>query len=437
MEILLIDPVTTAKTIPVDRRRKLRRGIGYPGIGLITVAALTPPDIRVRVIDESVEEIDLNLEPDLVGIAVQAPTAPYAYSLASIFRGKGIPVVLGGIHVSLNPTEALPHADAVVLGEAELTWPELIRDFRRGKLKKTYSADSLADLDASPIPRRDLLDYENYRIPYVVQAGKGCPYGCEFCSLHAFVGHSPRFRKVAGVVREIREIPGENILFADDNIYIDKKYSRELFRALIPVKKRWVAESTWNIAFDEETLTNAKQSGCVGLFIGFDSISAQRTMKKVPPSNDIESVYIKAIRNIQKKGMAVIAAFVFGLDNDDDSVFERSLGVVVKGGANLVNFSALVPYPGTPIFNRFKAEGRITEWDWSKYISPNVCFEPKNMSVRQLKEGILWAQKEFYSLSNILKISLNASAKLGWAMGLLSFKLNLAQKKNWGKGSEE
>jgi len=433
--ILLIDPVTTANSLPVEERKKLRKGIGYPGIGLITVAALTPSDIQVRVIDESVEDIDFSFSPDLVGISVQAPTAPYAYHLASIFREKRIPVVLGGIHVSLNPDEAISRADSIIIGEAELTWQKLIQDFKNGQLKKVYCAESLADLDSTPAPQRDLLNYENYQIPSVVQASKGCPFGCEFCSLYSYVGHSPRFRKIENVIHEIQSLPGDRILFADDNIYCNKKYSKNLFNAMIPLKKHWVAEATWHIAYDEEVLTLAKQSGCAGLFIGFDSINEQRMMKKVPHSNYIEEVYIKAIQNIHKKGIAVVAAFVFGLDNDETSVFERSLNVVLKGGANLVNFSVLVPYPGTPVFNRLKDEGRIIEWDWSKYISPNVCFEPKNMSAKQLKEGTLWAQKEFYSLSNIVKISLKVANNLGWAMGLLSLKLNLAQRKNWGKGS--
>lgn len=436
MNILLIDPVTTAKTLPVEERQKLRRGIGYPGIGLITVAALTPSNFKVRVIDESVEAIDFDSKPDLVGISVQAPTAPYVYELSSIFRSKGIPVVLGGIHASLNPDEAAYYADALVIGEVEMIWSQLLQDFEHGKLKKRYFAGALADLNASPLPRRDLLQNENYQIPTVVQASKGCPWNCEFCSLHTYVGYPARFRKVEKVIDEIRSLPQDKILFADDNIYANKKYTKNLFQALYPLKKRWVAESTWHIAYDEEVLDLARDSGCAGLFIGFDSINKQRMMKKVPTSANTEDIYIKAIQNVQKKGIAVVAAFVFGLDNDDLSVFERSLRVALKGGANLVNFSVLIPYPGTPVFHRLKREGRVIEWDWSKYISPSVCFEPKNMTVKQLKEGTLWAQKEFYSLSNIVKISYQAARKLGWAMGLLSLKLNLAQRRNWGKGSD-
>lgn len=436
MKILLIDPVTTARTLSVEERRNLRRGIGYPGLGLVTLAALTDPQIQVEVVDESVEEIDLHTDADLVGISVQAPTASYAYELSSHFRERGIPVVLGGIHASLNPEEAKSHADALVVGEAELTWPHLLKDFSRGELKSFYRADRLADLNASPNPRRELLQRSNYMLPSVIQASKGCPYGCEFCSLHSYVGQTPRFRSVDLVVEEIRNISDNNLLFADDNIYANRKYSKQLFRALTPLKRNWVAESTWHIAFDDEILSLARASGCVGLFIGFDSINPQISMRKVPADADNEKRYIQAIQNIQRKGIAVVAAFVFGLDNDEASVFERSLQVALRGGANLVNFSTLVPYPGTPVFNRLVQEERITDWDWSHYISPHVCFEPKNMSAQELKEGTLWAQKEFYSMSNIVRISFRAARKLGWAMGLLSLRLNMAQRKNWGKGSE-
>jgi radical SAM superfamily enzyme YgiQ (UPF0313 family) len=304
-------------------------------------------------------------------------------------------------------------------------------------MKRIYPAHSLANLNSSPRPRRELLRKEYYLLPYVVQASKGCPYGCEFCSLHCYVGHTPRFRKVEDVAHEIQSLPTDKVLFADDNLYANKEYTEELLSALIPIRKHWVAEATWHIAYDEYVLELAKASGCVGLFIGFDSINQQYMMKKVPQSDHVEDVYIRAIRNIQKKGIAVVAAFVFGLDNDDTSVFERSLNVALHGGANLVNFSAMVPYPGTPIYKRLAQEDRIIETDWSKYISPNVCFEPKRMSVKELAEGTRWAQQEFYSLSNIVKLSLKAFNNLGWAMSLLSLQLNLAQRRNWGKGSEQ
>ncbi len=435
MRILLIDPVTTAKTVPVDERRRLRQGIGYPGLGLLTVAALTPRDVEVRVIDESVEPIPTDFDPDLVGISVQAPTAPYAYELAAGLRQQGIAVVLGGIHVSLNPEEARAHADAIVTGEAELTWTTLLEDFQRGSLRQEYQAERLADLDASPVPRRELLRNGDYQIPHVVQASKGCPFGCEFCSLYAYVGQTPRFRRIDRVIDEIRRIPGDAVLFADDNIYASKRYAWDLFGALEGVEKQWIAESTWHIAFDDEALNRAKASGCVGLFVGFDSINQQFNIRKVPRAGSVEETYVEAIQRILDKRIAVVAAFVFGLDSDDPSVFERSFEVVRKGGANLVNFSVLVPYPGTPIFHRLKREGRITEWDWAKYISPSVCFEPKQMSAEELFDGTRWAQQQFYSLTHVVKNAIRASRQLGWGLGLLSLKLNLAQRRNWGQGS--
>jgi radical SAM superfamily enzyme YgiQ (UPF0313 family) len=437
MKILLIDPVITARSLSLATRRKLRKGIGYPGLGLITVAALTPADIEVQVVDQSVEEIDFNLRPDLVGLSVQAPTAPYAYEISSFYRQKGIPVVLGGIHVSLNPEEALPYADSIVIGEAELTWPRLLCDFRNGHLERVYRAESLADLDASPRPRRELLNTHLYQMPFVLQASKGCPYGCEFCSLHAYVGGLPRFRTIDNIVKEICETHEKRILFADDNIYSNRQFAKDLFRALSSLQKQWVAEATWHIAFDQEALTLARRSGCIGLFIGFDSIQPQNMMRKVPVSDEIEEIYIRAIRNIQMHGIAVVAAFVFGLDNDDPSVFDRALRVAIKGEANLAAFNTLIPYPGTPIFNRLREEKRITEWDWSRYNSPNVCFQPRKMTVEELKEGVLRIQRIFYSRTNILKLSFKAARKFGWVMGLLSLQLNLAQRKDWGTGTDE
>ncbi len=435
MRVLLVDPMTGGGTLPLEARRKLRGGLGYPGLGLYTVAALTPAEIEVRVVDESVEDIPGDFEPDLVGISVEAPTAPHAYALSARFKSAGIPVVLGGIHVSLNPTEALGHADAIVVGEAELTWPRLIDDSRRGTLDRAYCAEGLADLDASPAPRRDLMRADHRHIPCVIQASKGCPFGCEFCSLFASVGRRPRFRRIDRVIAEIRSLPGDPVLFVDDNIYANRDHARQLFRALTPLRRRWVAESTWQIALDEEALGLARDSGCLGLFIGFDSINRQHMIRKVPASGNPEEIYVKAIRNIVEKGIACVAAFVFGLDGDDATVFERTLNAIRGGGANLACFSVLVPYPGTPVFRRLQQEGRITERDWSKYVSPNVCFEPRRMSAADLYEGTLWSQKEFLSLGNVMKTAARTCLQLGWARGLMTLKLNLAQRRNWPFGT--
>jgi len=435
MRVLLVDPMTGAGTLPLEARKRLRGGLGYPGLGLYTVAALTPPDVDVRVVDEAVEDIPGDFAPDLVGISVQAPTAPHAYALCAEFRTAGVPVVLGGIHVSLNANEALGHADAIVVGEAEPTWARLIDDFRRGTLDRSYRAEGQGSLDASPPPRRDLMRVDHRHTPCVIQASKGCPFGCEFCSLFACSGHSPRFRRVDRVVEEIRSQPGDPVLFVDDNIYASRDYARQLFRALTPLKRGWVAESTWHIGFDDEALGLARDSGCLGLFVGFDSINRQHRVRKVPGSGDPEETYVKAIRNIVEKRIACVAAFVFGLDGDDATVFGRTLNVIRGGGATLACFSVLVPYPGTPVFRRLEQEGRITERDWSRYVSPNVCFTPKLMSAADLYDGTLWAQKEFLSLGNVFKTAARTALQLGWGRALMALTLNLAQRRNWPYGT--
>lgn len=404
--------------------------MGYLGLGLCTVAALTPDEIEVQVVDEAVEEVDLDDRPDLVGIAVIAPTAPHAYQLAARFRRGGVPVVLGGIHATLNPEEALAHADAVVVGEAELTWPLLLDDFSRGSLGRLYRADRLADFKSSPLPRRELLERDRYRLPGVIQTSKGCQHGCEFCSLPPVVGLKPRHRRVEDVVDEIRRLPDKTICFIDENIYSDRRFTADLLRRMLPLNRRWIAECTWHIARDDEVLSLARQSGCLGLFIGFDSVNQQHQLGKVPRVSDVERRYIQAIRSVHEQGIAVMAGFVFGLDSDDVSVFERSLRVILEGRADLANFNVALPYPGTPLFNRLSAEGRIIEWDWSKYLNPNVCFEPKRMTVEQLQEGIAWAWREIYSTPNMVKTAIRSVLKLGWAAGLISLMANLALKRD-------
>jgi radical SAM superfamily enzyme YgiQ (UPF0313 family) len=434
VDVMLIDPAPVRGEAATGGRRRRGRRLGYPGLGIYTVAALTPPEATVIVVDESTQPIPNASHPDLVGISVQAPTAPHAYELAARMRSSGIPVVLGGIHVTLNPEEAAEHADAIVVGEAEATWPDVVRDAMNGRLEPRYDAPGPVPLDSSPPPRRDLMPHGRHT-PWAIQATKGCPFDCEFCSLAA-VGHRRlRRRSVERVVEEIRTLPGDPVLFVDDNLYADRAYSRQLFEALIPLRRSWVGEATWHLAFDEELLHLTRASGCEGLFVGFDSINQQHRIRKVPGGASPESTYVEAMRRIAGAGIGLVAAFVFGLDADDSSVFERSLEVIREGGAHMINLSVLVPYPGTPIFERFAREGRITEWDWGRYVSPHVCFEPKRMTAQELGEGTLWAQKEFFALPRILRTAARTTHELGWGRGLLALQLNLAQRRNWPHGT--
>ncbi|MEM7308297.1 MAG: radical SAM protein [Planctomycetota bacterium] len=406
----------------------MRKSTGYPGLGPFTVAALTPPDVNVRVVDESVEDVDPDWIPDLVGITTLTHTAPHVYRVSQQYRDRGIPVVLGGVHVTMNPDEAEQHASSIVVGEAELSWPRLIDDFRRGELKPRYEPGLLADLDASPPANREHMRFRDYQIPNVMLTSKGCPFDCEFCTLVAVVDYKMRFRSVESVIEEIRNLPPGPLLFVDDNLYANKEYARELFRQLAPLKRKWTGEATWHITFDDETLTLAKKSGCLGLFVGFDAIGPQHMMRKV--AQDPQKTYVEAVRNMQRKGMAIVAAFVFGFDNDDPGVFSRTWEIIRQSQADLVNFSVLVPYPGTPMFERFEREGRIIERDWSKYVTPNVVYQPKNMTPEQLREGTQWIHNRFFSLGNVAKAAVRTTLRSGWGLGLLALKLNLARGRN-------
>lgn len=434
MRVMLIDPAPNLGQAGRDGLQRARRRLGYPGLGLYTVAALTPPGVEVTVVDEASRPIPHSPLPDLVGISVHAPTAPRAYALAERFRQSGVPVVLGGIHVTLNPDEAAGHADAIVIGEAEDTWPRVVSDARDARLASRYEAAEPVSIDDSPAPRRDLMPRGRHT-PLVMQATKGCPFDCEFCSLAALGHRRVRRRSVQRVVEEIRTLPGGPLLFVDDNLYADRAYTRELLEALISLRRSWVGEATWHLAFDEELLRLTRASGCAGLFVGFDSINQQHRIRKVPTGGSPESIYVEAMRRIVEAGIGLVAAFVFGLDSDDSSVFERSLEVILEGGANMVNLSVLVPYPGTAIFHRLASEGRITEWDWSRYVSPQVCFEPKRMTARELQEGTIWAQKEFFALPRMLKTAARTTHELGWGRALLALQLNLAQRRNGPRGT--
>jgi radical SAM superfamily enzyme YgiQ (UPF0313 family) len=430
MRVLLVHPVRRLKAVPVAERRRVRSSTGYPGIGLPTVAALTPPDVDVRIVDESVDDIDPAFKPDLVGISVLTHSAPYAYAMAADYRRNGIPVVLGGIHPSLNPQEALEHADAVVVGEAEATWPGLIEDFRGGRLRRLYRREGLPDMDRSPTPRRDLLRNRYYQVPNVIQASKGCPFDCEFCTLVPFVDYRMRFRDVDRVIDEIRGLPPGPLMFVDDNLYANKHYFRKLFRAMAPLKRRFVGEATWHIAFDDETLGLAKEAGCLGLFVGFDSIGEQPMVRKVPKPSEAEEIYVEATRAFHRRGLAIVAAFVFGFDNDDAGVFERTFRIIRRAGADLVNFSTLIPYPGTPAFARIEREGRIHMRDWSRYVTPNVVFQPARMTPDELAAGTRWIHDRFFSLSHVARTALRTTYQIGWGLGLLTLKLNLARRRN-------
>jgi radical SAM superfamily enzyme YgiQ (UPF0313 family) len=364
------------------------------------VAAVTPPDVEVSLTDENVTDIDFQKEIDLVGITALTVTAPRAYEIADNFRTRGVKVVLGGAHPSVLPEEAGQHADAVVIGEAEGIWPNLIDDFKANKLKRVYRQSEQLSLVNLPIPRRGLFAKGAYYVTNTLSATRGCPYSCSFCSVTSFFGHTYRCRPVEEVLKEIETLNHrEFFVFVDDNIAGNPKFAEELFRALLPYKIKWVSQASVTIAKNDELLKLAAASGCVDLFIGFETLSPAN-LAAVGKKVNIVDEYETVIKKIHSHGIAIHGFFILGLDEDDEEVFERTLHFAQEMRLESAQFAWPVPYPGTGFYESLDKTGRIITKDWSQYES-NVVFEPKLMSREILQQRRDWVWRKFYSLPSI------------------------------------
>jgi len=374
----------------------------FPPLSLAVVAGLTPESWEVRIIDEAVEPLDLDLEADLVGITVMTPLAPRAYQLADHFRRRGTPVVLGGIHPTVLPDEAARHADAVVVGEAEEVWSEVVRDAARRRLRRFYRPARRPDLTGLPLPRRDLFRPGAYLATATVQTSRGCPFACDFCSVTRFFGRTYRWRPVDEIVREVSSLGQGVALFVDDNIFGAPARARELFQRLAPLRIRWIGQSSINIARNLELLKLAAKSGCRGLFIGLESLVPGNLRQMGKSLVNRVGDYREAIIRIQEHGIGVEGAFIFGLDQDDPDIFGRTVDFARRVRLAAAQFGILTPFPGTPLRDRMEREKRITERDWGCYTISQVVYQPARMSAAVLKAGCDWAYRSFYSYPSIL-----------------------------------
>ncbi len=399
MKLLLIQPSHLLNGGQVYRPR----WPWLPGLTMPTIAALTPPDVEVTIFDEYVQEIDFDAPVDLVGLTAVITQSTRAYQIADEFRRRGVSVVMGGHHASALPEEALQHCDAVVIGEAEGIWPTVIEDAKRGKLEPLYRSNGYPSLEGLPRPRLSLLPLRRYRIPFFpVQTTRGCPFHCNFCAVTSFFGGAYRFRPVEEVVEEVKAIGSRNIFFVDDNIAANPSHAKKLFQALIPLRLRWASQANVTIANDPELLALAVKSGCISLFIGLESLS-EANLKQVGKTFNRPAEYPEAIRRIQKAGIHIMASFIFGLDDDDETVFERTVHFLEENRLPLASFFAYVPLPGTRAAQRMEEEGRIIERDWAKYDDAHALFLPRRMSPQTLEEGLWWAYRRFYSLPSLLR----------------------------------
>lgn len=400
-------------------------------LNLGMLAALTPPDIEVSIVDEVVEKVNFDEQVDLVGISCTTTVVPRAYEIAAEYRERGVKVVLGGTHPTLIPHEAVKHADSVCIGEAEGSWREILADFRKGKLKQVYRNNGYCSLEGLPIPRRDLFNAEYYLPIHGIQTTRGCPFACDFCAVTAIFGHKYRFRPVKDVLAEIDTLEHKYVFFYDDNIVGNPGYSRELFRSLIPYKKRWIGQASTTVIRDPELMKLMAKSGCKGLFIGFESLSEENLRQSRKKHNDPRQ-YKEVAKRLHDLGVAISGAFVFGLDNDDNTVFERTLEFAMDIELDIAQFNWLAPYPGTPIYDRLKAENRLINNEWWLTGSGlgDVVYYPRRMSPDELQEGSRWTRRNFYSTSSILK---RFFGKSRLSLSRLSlFDLLLYAKFNWG-----
>jgi len=400
MKVALISPRG-----PLYRHRSgiFGKSLRYAPLTLTTLAALIPEELEVQLelYDEGIEEIPPQLEADLIGISAITGTSSRSYQLAEEFRSRGMPVVLGGVHPTLCPEEAALHADAVVTGYAEESWPQLLRDFASGQMARRYCQDPDLDLGGRPRPRRDLLDLSKYFTPNTVEATRGCIHHCRFCVVPSAWGR-PRQKPIREVVGDIESMNAPSVIFLDLNLIADEEYAKNLFRELIPLKISWAGLATTKIAWDDELLRLAAASGCRGLLVGFETVSLESLAESAKKFNTHQS-YELIVQKLHDAGIAIMGTFVFGFDADNRDIFARVAEFAVRTKIDLPRYSVLTPFPGTPLFRRLESEGRILSKDWELYDGQHVVFRPSQMTPQELQLGVEWAWKETYSWANIAR----------------------------------
>ncbi|KPJ50311.1 hypothetical protein AMJ40_03270 [candidate division TA06 bacterium DG_26] len=421
-KLLLISPFFS------DRVKKpTEKPFLIPPLNLPIVASLTPQDYEVVLVDENIEDTDFEQDVDLVGITAMTAQAPRAYRIADTWRKRGVRVVMGGIHPTAVPEEAAQHSDAVVIGEVENIWAQVIKDAETNGLKKFYRSVERPCLKELPYPRLDLLRSDRYIVCNVIQVFRGCPFNCRFCSVTNFFGNTYRYKPVDDVVREVQLRVGDTrksrfFGFVDDNIGGLPSYAKELFTRLIPFHIIWGGQASLTIARDRELMRIFERSGCKALFIGLESAS-QAALHESNKNFLKVSQFKEAIKIIHDHGIGVEGAFIFGFDDDDHGVFERTVEFADRIGVDAAQFGILTPFPGTAVWEKMVQEHRIISDDWARYTIGHVVFDPKKMSPERLQEGADWAWREFYSLRKIGKRfirSLNYGLKL--AVPILIFQ---------------
>jgi radical SAM superfamily enzyme YgiQ (UPF0313 family) len=390
-----------------------RRSAREAPLTLTSLAALTgaDPDIEYRLVDESVDDVPLDWPADLVGISVMTGTSLRAYALADHFRRRGIPVVLGGVHVSIIPQEARQWADSLVIGMADKVWPQLVADFRAGKLQPEYREVPAEGkfIDPVPTPRWDLQRKSGYMMPYTMQFTRGCMHSCDFCAVPVVYKQYWR-RPIADIIKDVKAIPAKRFVINDVSPFDDIEYSKELFKALIPLGKKWGGLSTSRIADDPELFDLMVKSGCQYLLIGFESVT-QTTLNSIYKGFNKGDNYEELMRKLHGAGIIVQGCFVLGFDEDTPDVFNATVQRVQELKIDIPRYSIYTPYPGTHLFQRLEKEDRILTYNWGLYDTMHVVFKPKQMSPVELYEGFRRSYRDTFRMGHILKRTLSAGTR--------------------------
>ena len=380
------------------------KSLHYAPLTLTTLAALVPESLKadITIYDETAGSIPLDLDADLVCITCITGTAPRSYAYADYFRSLGTTVVLGGVHPTLMPEEAERHADVVMVGFSEQSFPAMLMDYSQGSLKLRYVQGADYTIGKRVIPRRDLLDRKRYITVNTVEAVRGCSLPCTFCAYPAAFGSTIYKRPVNEVIAEIEALQSREVLFPDVNLIADREYAVRLFTAMIPLKKIWLGLVTSAVGVDDELIRIFRKSGCKGLLIGFESIS-QSSQQFIHKGVNKVLAYGELMKKLNDAGIMVQGCFAFGADDEDPSVFERTVDMVLKTKIDLPRYSILTPFPKTGLFRQMEAENRIVERNWAMYDVEHCVYLPKKMTRGQLEAGIEWAWRETYRVDSILK----------------------------------
>lgn len=397
------------------------------------IAGLTPKNIEVKFYDDRMETIPFDEPTNAVVMSLETYTAKRAYQIASQYRRRHIPVIVGGFHATLMPDEAQRFAETVVTGEAEEVWDTVMDDLRFGRLQKRYYGGR-TNLEYTPVDR-SIFSNKRYLPIKLIETGRGCKFPCQFCSIQSFFERTHRARPVDSIVTEIQSLKEKTkiFFFVDDNFAGNIKAAKELLKALIPLKIRWITQMSINAAHDEEFLSLLARSGCRGVLIGFESLDEKNLQVMKKGFNTMKGGYVNALSKLRKYKIMVYGTFVFGFEYDNYHSFETAVDFAIEQGFYISAFNHLTPFPGTPLYNLLQQEGRLRFDAWwldEQYRYNDIPFFPKNLSPKELTQSCVDARRKFYSIPSIIKRGFNQSNRANTFMFRNFFPINLMHRKD-------